>query len=215
MTYLEAVNAVLRRLRVTEVGSVTETSYSALIGDFINDSKSRIEESWDWSALRTTLTVTTAADTFNYALTDSQNSIKTINVINDTSNQFMRYQTSTWMDNAYLNLTPLTGSPFYYNFNGTDTSGDTLVDLYPIPDGVYSLRFNCVLRTADLVEDSDQILVPSRPIIHAALALAARERGETGGTSTAEYFVMAESYLSDAIALDANRHPEELIFREV
>ena len=36
--------------------------------------------------------------------------------------------------------------------------------------------------------------------------------GETGGTSTPEYFAIADKYLSDAIALDAQKHPEETIF---
>jgi hypothetical protein len=45
-----------------------------------------------------------------------------------------------------------------------------------------------------------------------AIALLARERGETGGTSTAEYFALADKYLSDAVALDAQKHPEETIF---
>ena len=215
MTYLELVNAVLRRLRITEVGSVNETSYSAMIGDYVNDSKSMVEDAWDWSALRTTLTVTTSSDIFNYALTDSQNNLKVLDVINDTSNVFMVYRPSTWMNNAFLNITPKTGAPLYYNFNGADANGDTLIDLYPIPDGVYSLRFNSVVRTADLVEDTERLLVPSRPVVQAAVALAARERGETGGTSTAEYFTIADSFLSDAIALDANRHPEELIFRVI
>jgi hypothetical protein len=66
-----------------------------------------------------------------------------------------------------------------------------------------------------LVLDTDSLLIPSKPIIHLALALAARERGETGGTTTPEYFVVADNYLSDAIAMDANKYPEELIFREV
>lgn len=86
MTYLELVNAVLRRLRETEVSTVSENAYSALIGDFINDSKSRIENAWDWSALRTTLSVATSTGVFNYALTGSQNNIKILDVINDTSN---------------------------------------------------------------------------------------------------------------------------------
>jgi hypothetical protein len=47
------------------------------------------------------------------------------------------------------------------------------------------------------------------------LALAARERGETGGTTTPEYFAVADRYLANAVAMDANKHPEELIFREV
>ena len=33
MTYLEAINNVLRRLREDEVTTTSETSYSALIGD--------------------------------------------------------------------------------------------------------------------------------------------------------------------------------------
>ena len=215
MTYLELVNAVLRRLRITEVGSVNETAYSAMVGDFVNDSKSMVEDAHDWSALRTTLTVTTSEDIFNYALTGSQNNIKMLDVINDTSNNFMTYRPSTWMNNVFLNETPTTGSPTYYSFNGVDSNGDTLVDIYPIPDAVFALRFNCILRNPDLVEDTDQLVIPSRPVAQAAVALAARERGETGGTSTAEYFAIAVSFLSDAIALDANRHPEDLIFRVI
>ena len=70
-----------------------------------------------------------------------------------------------------------------------------------------------VRRQAELTNDSDDLLVPSKPVIHLAVALLARERGETGGTSTAEYFAIADKYLSDAIAIDAAKHPEEMIFR--
>jgi hypothetical protein len=35
MTYLEAINSVLRRLREDEVATALESSYSALIGDFV------------------------------------------------------------------------------------------------------------------------------------------------------------------------------------
>jgi len=215
MTYLELVNAVLRRLRVDQVTTVAETDYSLLIGDFINDAKASVEVAWDWSALRTTLTVSTTAAIFNYALTGSQNNIKVLDVINDTSNSFMQYRDSHWMNNVFLNSDPAVGIPYYYSFNGVNVNGDTLVDVYPIPEGAYELRFNVILRNPELVLDTDSLLIPSKPIIHLALALAARERGETGGTTTPEYFVVADNYLSDAIAMDANKHPEELIFREV
>ena len=212
MTYLNLVNNVLRRLRETEVSSVQTTAYSKLIGDIVNDAKDLVENSWDWSALRTTLTITTTADVFNYALTGSQNSIKELNVLNDTSNVVMQYQTSNWFDEAYLISDPVSGSPKYYTYNGVNANGDTLVDLHPKPDGVYSLRFNCALRNPDLSADEDTLKIPSMPVVHLAVALAARERGETGGTSTQEYFAMANKYLSDAIAQDAGRHPEETIF---
>jgi len=61
MTYLEIVNSVLRRLREREVLSVSESSYSKLIGDFVNDARNEVETAWGWSALRTTLTLTTTA----------------------------------------------------------------------------------------------------------------------------------------------------------
>ena len=212
MTYLYLVNNVLRRLRETEVSSVQSNSYSKLIGDLINDAKDLVETSWDWSALRTTLTITTTADVFNYSLTGSQNNIKELNVLNDTSNLIMQYQTNNWFDSQFLLGNPVSGAPMYYTYNGVDTNGDTLIDVYPKPDGVYSLRFNCALRNGDLSADTDTIKIPSMPVVHLAVAFASRERGETGGTSSAEYFSMANKYLSDAIAMDAARHPEETIF---
>jgi len=212
MTYLNLVNNVLRRLREDEVSSVQDTTYSKLVGDFVNDAKRMVEDAWDWSALRTTLTVTTSAGTFNYVLTGSQNRIKVLDVLNDSSNLFMTYQTAHWFNDAYLNQSPVSGIPEYYTYNGVDSNGDTQVDLYPKPDDTYSIRFNCILRSDDLSADEDTLAVPAQPVIHLAVALLARERGETGGTSAPEYFGIADKYLSDAIALDAQKHPEEVIW---
>jgi hypothetical protein len=188
MTYLDLVNNVLRRLRETEVASVQSTAYSKLIGDIVNDAKDLVENSWDWSALRNPLTITTSAGTYTYALTGGGNKVKKFNIINDTSNLVM------------------------YTFRNTDASDDPNIDVYPKPDGVYSLRFSGAFRNADLSANTDTLEVPPMPVVHLAVALAARERGETGGTSTQEYFTIANRYLADAIAQDAGRHPEETIF---
>lgn len=212
MTYLDLINNVLRRMREEEVASVSESTYSKMAGDFVNDAKKLVEAAWDWSALRTTLTITTSANIFNYVLVGSQNRIKALDVINDTSNFFMEYQPSSWFDDKYLNETPATGAPQYYTYNGIDSQGDSQIDVYPKPDGVYTLRFNCVLRNEDLTANTDQLLIPHMPVVHMAIALLARERGETGGTSTPEYFALADKYLSDAIALDAQKHPDETIW---
>ena len=212
MTYLDLVNNVLRRMREEEVSSVQSTTYSKMVGDFVNDAKKIVEAAWDWSALRTTLTITTTADIFNYVLTGSQNRIKALNVINDTDNIFMEYRPATWFDDKYLNQDPVSGSPEYYTYNGVDSSGDSQIDVYPKPDGVYTIRFNCIFRNDDLSADVDTLLIPSMPVIHLAIALLARERGETGGTSAPEYFGIADKYLSDAIALDAQKHPDETVW---
>ena len=213
MTYLELVNGVLRRIREEEVTTVSGSTYAKMIGDFVNDAKTMVENAWDWSALRTTLTLTTEPNIFNYALVGSQNRIKVLDALNDTSNFFLEYRGSSWFNDKYLNSsTAALGTPANYNFNGIDANGDTLVDVYPKPNDVYDLRFNVVQRTPDLSLDGDTLTVPHLPVLHLTVALAARERGETGGTSTAEYFAMADSYLSDAIAMDASRHPDETVW---
>jgi hypothetical protein len=160
--------------------------------------------------------VTTQADVFNYVLTGSNNRFEVLNVLNDTSNWFMHYQTASWFDQAYLlDGSVNRGSPAYYSFNGVDSNGDTQVDVYPKPDGVYSLRFNVVQRRPDLSADTDTVLIPTRPIVLLAQAMAIEERGEDGGNASTWAYQQAQSALSDEIALDSARHPEELIWREV
>lgn len=212
MTYLQLVNSVLRRLREEEVTTVSQNSYSKLIGEFVNDAKRTVEDAYNWTALRTTLSVTTVPDTFNYVLTGSQNKMTVLDVINDTSNFFMQYRSSSWMNNAYLIDEPPKSTPQFYSFNGVNSSGDNAVDLYPIPDAAYAVRFNIVLRTQDFTLDADALSVPFSPVIQLATALGARERGETGGTSAAELFALADNTLADAIAMDAAQHPEETIW---
>ena len=215
MTYIDIVNNILRRLRERTVSTVNESSYSSLIGVLINDAKEEVENMWQWSALRNTFTVTTATSTFNYELSGSQNRFTVLDVVNDTGNFFLSYKTAHEFNNLFLNQSPPTGNPRYYSFNGISNDGDTLVDLYPIPDGVYAIRFNVVHRQPNLVSNADKLLIPSTPVIQLAYAKAVEERGEDGGASAAMAFSTAQRAISDAIALDAAKHPEETVWYTV
>ena len=215
MTYLEMVNNVLKRLREREVSSVNENSYSALISILINDAKNEVENAWDWSALRTTLTATTSANAFSYSLVGSQNKMKMLDVLNDTDNFVMHYADASWMNKQFLLASQQVASPTHYSFNGTDSNGDTVVDIYPIPDGVYKIRFNGVVRQPDLSAATDTLNIPEHPVLMLAYAKAIEERGEDGGVASSSAYATAERALSDAIQLDAIKHPEELIWQAV
>jgi hypothetical protein len=215
MTYLNLMNNVLRRLREEEVTSVTESTYAKMVGDFINDAKVMIEESTDWSALRTTISINVSTGDNQHSLAGCGDNVKVMSALNDTENCYLAYQTKDWF-NEQLYLNDITeGAPRYYTFDGLDDNGDTQVLVSPRPNASQTLRFDVIKRQAELTANTDVLKVPSKPVIHMAVALLARERGETGGTSTAEYFTIADKYLSDAISIDAAKHPEEMIFRTI
>jgi hypothetical protein len=160
MTYIDIVNNILRRLRERTVSTVNESSYSSLIGILINDAKQEVEQAWDWSALRTTLTAVTSQSAFAYTLTGAGDNMKMLDVVNDTSNWFMQYRTAAEFNNLFLNSDAPEGAPRYYSFNGLDANGDTIVEVYPIPDGVYNIRFNLVNRQSELTTNADVLLCP-------------------------------------------------------
>lgn len=215
MTYLELINGVLRRLRENTVSANTETDYSTMIGDLINDAKTTVETSWEWSALRNTVTFNTTNGTHVYPITGSGQDSILKEALNDTSNLFLRQRTKTWFNSQFYNASPASGAPNYFTFSSTDANGDIQVDVYPKPDGVYALRFDMVTPQPKLSADATVIKCPSNPVLQLAYALALRERGETGGQSAAEQFGVAQIALTDAIAIDANKYPLEMTFMAV
>lgn len=207
--YIQLVNDVLVRLREPEATSVGDTAYVKLIAKYVNDSKRMVEDAYSWNALSETLSATTTADIFNYVLVGSGQRFRVIDVLNDTDNWFLRNATTVWMDQQFLLTNAQKGSPMYYNFNGTDSNGDTQVDLFPIPNGAYNIRFNVIKPQDPLVNNADILLVPHEPVVLGALARAQAERGEDGGVQSGETFALYRQSLADAISLEANRYIED------
>lgn len=212
MTYLELVNSVLIRLREGEVSSVSDNDYSKLIGEFVNDAKRNVEDAYNWNALTETLSAQTANGVFNYVLVGSKTRFRVLSVINDTSNWFMGYKTGMEMDDLYLNQSVLTGAPRYYNFNGVDNNGDTQVDVWPKPDGVYDLRFNLIIPQEKLTANSTKLLVPAEPVIQLAYAKAIAERGEDAGFAASEAYALYKQSLTDHISIEAGHYQEEYLW---
>lgn len=212
MTYLNLVNNILRRMREDEVSTVTANAYSKMVGDFVNDAKQQIEEAWDWSGLRAAYTVSLTTGVNEAALADSLYNVKVYYAYNNTSNHMLEYRPVEWFDEKYDLNEVVSGPPRYYTFVGLDANDDTKIKVYPSPDATYSLEFKVSRKKDPMVNDNDKLYIPYFPVMQLALGLLVRERGETGGQSTAEFLIMADRALSDAIALDAQKHPENLIW---
>ena len=209
MQYIQLVNDVLVRLREPEVSSVSDNSYSKMIGKFVNDAKRQVEDAYNWNSLSDTLTATTVNNIFNYVLEGSGQRFRMIDVINDTQNYVLRNATTAYMNQLFLVSNGNKGQPMYYNFNGTDANGDTQVDIYPIPDGAYDIRFNMILPQPLLTNNADVLKVPYEPVVYLAYAKALAERGEDGGLASNEAYGLYKQSLSDAIALESGRYVEE------
>jgi hypothetical protein len=111
--------------------------------------------------------------------------------------------------NRKQNFTPLVNAiPTEFAFDGVDGSYDTKVTLFPIPNGVYTIKFSLVVPQATLSADGTVVKVPDVLVAQNAYARALVERGEDGGLTSSEAYGLYRSMLSDYIALEGTRYPE-------
>lgn len=212
MTFLEAINAVLRRLREDSVTASNANDYSKLIADFVNQAIYDAEHAFDWNSLKETITITTAASDDLYDFHTAPTKI--ISAINETSNWTMKVIPAEYQHRLEYLDTPISDRPYYYSFLGKNGTSSQ-VKLYPTPTSVESLRFLTVKHTAeyaiDSSDDAEVLTIPTLPVILSAYARAVSERGEDGGIGVNEANREASSALADAIALDSGlNHPSEV-----
>ena len=159
-----------------------------------------------------TITVTTASSTASYALTGAGQKFQVMDVINTTSNVGLTNISFVDM-NRKLNFTPLVNSiPTEFAFDGVNGSYDTKVNLYPIPDGVYTIKFALTVPQATLTSDATVVAVADTLVAQNAYARALVERGEDGGLTSSDAYSLYKTMLSDYIALEGTRYPENQEF---
>jgi len=216
-TYLDLVNDVLVRMREPEVTTVAENTVSNLVGKYINDAKRQVSDAYDWDAFNTPITVSTIANTTGpYSITGAGVRYKTMDVINTTSFYELQPLSHANYDSFYYTTpTPTKGLPMYYSIKGVDTNGDIKVNFWPVPDAVYAIRFSLIVPEADFTTDSSTTLLAKEPIVLGAFARALVERGEDGGLTSSEAYALYKSCMSDLIALELARSPENDTFEAV
>ena len=219
MTYLEAVNKVLRRLREPEVGSVDETVYSKLIVEFVSDAKSLVENAWSWSGnIQQNLTVGTSLTDLAIPNSTVNTQVRSVRNI-DTKTDLKRLEYTNYRDLVMDNLLVTTygPQPEFYATQFDFTTDSQKVYFWPPTEGTKTFYLNVRWdnRGDDVLTDSSTLSVPSLPVVQFAHAMAVEERGETGGTTPATLFGIAKSTLSDAVAYDAAAFPSATTWVDV
>ena len=232
MTYLELVNNVLSRLReeTIDAAQIDSNPYYRVIGTHVNDAKRQVEEAWQWGGLRDTDYIPLVPNaTAQYELPESSDrdyvikriasypNTSTVDFNNGSDRLWLRWRNVAQMRQYYQHpdAVPQGRATDFAVVGEAKTTRNKLIQVFPRPEGVvpnvaHWLEIEHYKNQSLLTAADDVLKVPSLPVYTLATALASRERGEVGGTSTAEWFQMADKYLSDAIAYDSALYGNEL-----
>lgn len=212
MTYLEAVNGVLRRLREAEVSTVEQKTYSKLIGTFVNDARDYVLSRWDWLSLEETIDITTADGTAEYTIDGAGDKAYVERFIDTTNNNVLVEVDMDWIRRQTEIPSTASSAPYYYAMSGVASDLDPKVTFYPTPAGVYTIKAYVDKSGVTLSDDTDTLGVPDQAVVQFAYALALDERGETGGTAARRQYEIAEIYIANAVMADAAKRPAETVY---
>lgn len=203
MEYLDIVNRVLKLLREDVVATVADDdAVVQLVATYVNDAKTQVENGFHFNALRYDWEATVVAGADNFLLTDSGRAPIVEEVWGPNGHMLRELSDRDVRRLRRQNNVTTATEPTYYAVDGA-VGGKLRIRIHPAPTAAYEVEVVGYKKQADLVNDSDVLLVPAMPVIYFAYALAARERGEVGGQTAAEIFGMANEYLKNAITQDA------------
>lgn len=221
-TYLQLVNSVLTRLRETNVATVSETTYSALIGEWVNDAKRLVEDAWDWRGLTTSVTVPIVASTLDYTLSTLNERARLLRSTVDPRKPLAFDTTSVpdgypledvpfdWIreQRAIFGTTNTQAKPTQFGLSRTPSA--VVLGLWEVPTGSRTWSIYFVDPQDDLDTDTTTIGVPYAPVVQIALEYALNERGEEIGEPGTTVEQRAQMHIANAIAIDAMDRQDKL-----
>lgn len=204
MTYLEIVNEVLVRMREDTASTLQGQSDNVILVVMaaVRDAAHRVQTAHQWNAL--SLDTTAAATAGSSTITVATNDEKYVDVesIYRANGERLKQINRAELHHRRATQQP-TGNPGYWAVDGVTSTG-VKISLFPTPTASETLTVYGHEKPTPLSGDDDALVVPYMPVLQLAMAIASAERGEIGGQPTAELFMIADRYLSDAVALDAS-----------
>lgn len=207
---------------------MSQTSYSSLVGSFVNDAKRAVEDAWQWSGLWTPVNVSiTTSSSGPYNLASSLNErarpyldiesglpVSRCTTTSFTGQRLVLVQPNFFFEDRQLYTNTFPYRYFYDNQNSGATSGQSRLRLNTVSpsDGNYTFQFLFINPQNALTSDSTVMTVPSDPVLLLAYLYALYERGEELGEQLTMTESKAKTALVDAIDLDRVSTSQDIKF---
>jgi len=230
-TLIELCNEVgknLRRSNGTTYTTLTQNADVVFIVQAINEAKRMIEDDWESDLLVKAITFSSSAgvhtyDTSDLAVVTSDPDVTTdrssiirdkqryriqffdvtdsVNQLNECSREYAQRRETISVTNVEI-----PGQVAVYpNSNG-------LTVHFPVaPSGVRNYKFYAKVPQDDLAATSTEIILPWRPVVLAATALAADERGEELGVDAKTWWDQYEKAYGSMVARESYEHDNTLV----
>lgn len=195
-TYLQAINKVLRNLREETVTTLA-ADYTLQIGDYVNQAKEEVDRAAQWTSYYSVVSdVTISANAFSGTITGTDDARSTvwrdpatgcafIFDITDSSDPIdisnNERSLSWWTKHRYLEPNQTVADVNFWAVGRTSDNDSLTLYTWPAPSAEKTVQIAMWIPAGELTATTDEILVPSTPIILGATWFALLERGEELG----------------------------------
>jgi hypothetical protein len=230
-TLLQLTNEVgknLRRSTGSTYTTITQNADVVFIVQAINEAKRMVEDDWESDLLVKAITFDSVAGTHSYdtsdlavvtsdpdVTTDRSSILRSkrdykIQVFDVTSDEFQLLECSR--EYAQKQETLDTTNIERPGLVAVYPSADGLTFHFPwAPSGVRNYKAYCKVPQDDLAAAGTELTVPWRPVVLAATALAAEERGEELGLDAARWWEQYEKAFGAMVSRESFEHDFTLV----
>ena len=151
MTFATIIDVIVHR------AGDDDGEYRAQVRNWLNFVRSEIADAHSWRsavAVNQTLITAAATTTGQYIIGSTNESIVGKFMYDETNNNVLQHES---LANTQL-VDPdrsRTGDPNWWADAGLASTGERQIQLWPIPDGAYTIRYTALKRVTDVTEDQE------------------------------------------------------------
>ena len=196
-TVLQTVNEAFRKLGLSTVTTTSSNKLSVQAVDFINDVCNDLSDYGDWQEMLVTANITCVSGQIDYSINTSANIKNVGDVYFSQRRRPIRNIAIETM--RILTRVTITGTPTQFTIFGTDSNGNPVLRVRPVPaqnedGGLFSVLY--FVRTPLYTTSDDDSIIPFPARIVVLGLMAKITLNESGGAPDNKYQSIYQEYLT-------------------